>query len=154
MNTEVSLPSNTPSLGHTGRLLCLAFLSLATVSCIVEERGVVYQRYPAHYHHPVVAPVYRPTYQTTYQPAYPQVYQAGYSQVYQPGYRPSYQPAYRPPHSAYPRYTQPAYVEERVYPSLPFGASVTYVRGQRCWYHNGSYYRHHPRGTGFVIFVP
>ncbi len=142
MNTGVSLHSNTPSLGHSGRLLGLAVLSLTTVSCIVEERGVVYQRYPAHYHYPVVAPVYQPT----YQPAYPQ--------VCQPGYRPSYQAAYRPPYSAYPRYTQPAYVEERVYPSLPFGASVTYVRGQRCWHHNGSYYRHHPRGAGFVLFVP
>jgi hypothetical protein len=63
--------------------------------------------------------------------------------VVTPVIRPVVTPVYRP-----------VYVGARIYPVLPFGARITYVRGQRCWYHNGSYYRPHPRGSGFVIFVP
>lgn len=112
----------------------------------MEERGVVYRRHVAPYHQPVYAPASQRAYQPTYQPVY--------RPPYQPSYQPSYQPTYRPPHHSHLDYTQPVYVEERVYPSLPFGARVTYVRGQRCWFYNGSYYRPHPRGTGFTIFIP
>lgn len=35
---------------------------------------------------------------------------------------------------------------------LPFGARVVYVRGHRCWVHQGTYYRPHPRGYGYVTF--
>lgn len=112
------------------------------MSCIVEQRGVVYRRHAAPYYQPVYAPAYRRAYQPTYQP------------VYRSPYEPAYHSTYVPPYHSNRYPTQPLYVEERVYPSLPFGAKVTYVRGQRCWFHNGSYYRPHPHGTGFTLFVP
>ena len=111
---------------QAGRLLGLALLSVFAASCIVEERRVVHQRPPVPYSRPVVTQVVTPV----------------------------YRPVYTPPPPVYPRYSRPVYVQERIYPALPFGARITYVRGQRCWYHNGSYYRPHPRGTGFVIFIP
>ena len=36
--------------------------------------------------------------------------------------------------------------------ALPYGARPTYYRGVRCWYHGGHYYRHNPRGRGYVCF--
>ena len=52
---------------------------------------------------------------------------------------------HRGPHPLYVR-------EERVVTVLPGHAHVVTVRGERCWLHNGTYYRRHAHG--YVVFVP
>ena len=44
----------------------------------------------------------------------------------------------------------PMVVREPVVEILPAGARVVWVRGQKYWWHEGFYYRPHPRGFGFL----
>ena len=43
-------------------------------------------------------------------------------------------------------------VHERVVTVLPSHGRWVTVRGERCWVHNGTYYRRHPHG--WVVFIP
>ncbi|MEI6870936.1 MAG: hypothetical protein WCL08_01510 [Verrucomicrobiota bacterium] len=43
---------------------------------------------------------------------------------------------------------------EGFYSAMPVGARVTYVRGVKCWVHEGRYYRWHAHHHGYVVFVP
>jgi hypothetical protein len=82
-------------------------------------------------------------------------------------YRPRPRQVYMPPPQAYapPSYYQapPRYYPQPV-PSrplygpqplayLPRGAVQVVLRGERCWFVNGHYYRRHQRG-GFIMFAP
>ena len=43
------------------------------------------------------------------------------------------------------------FVEGRVIEVLPVGGRYVVYRGERCYFHNGVYYRRHPHRRGWIV---